>query len=75
MINLLQKKKVGCIRIDGGTPSSMRQALVNEFQEKIEIKAAVVGFFLLSIGFVTSLCSDCNVFMLYVKTNPMFHAF
>ncbi|XP_064952917.1 uncharacterized protein LOC135606071 isoform X3 [Musa acuminata AAA Group] len=39
----LLKKKVGCIRIDGGTPSSMRQALVNEFQEKIEIKAAVLS--------------------------------
>ncbi|KAJ8464585.1 hypothetical protein OPV22_027137 [Ensete ventricosum] len=39
----LLKKKVGCIRIDGGTPSSMRQALVNDFQEKIEIKAAVLS--------------------------------
>ncbi|XP_064952922.1 uncharacterized protein LOC135606073 isoform X1 [Musa acuminata AAA Group] len=39
----LLKKNVGCIRIDGGTPSSMRQALVNEFQEKIEIKAAVLS--------------------------------
>ncbi|CAL9138479.1 unnamed protein product [Musa acuminata var. zebrina] len=39
----LLKKKVGCIRIDGGTPSSMRQALVNEFQEKIEIKAGVLS--------------------------------
>ncbi|URD89809.1 SNF2 family N-terminal domain containing protein [Musa troglodytarum] len=39
----LLKKKVGCIRIDGGTPTSMRQALVNEFQENIEIKAAVLS--------------------------------
>ncbi|URD89808.1 SNF2 family N-terminal domain containing protein [Musa troglodytarum] len=39
----LLKKKVGCIRIDGGTPSSMRQPLVNEFQEKIDIKAAVLS--------------------------------
>lgn len=37
-----QKKKVGCIRIDGGTPSGSRQQLVTEFQEKDSIKAAVV---------------------------------
>ncbi|KAG1328300.1 SWI/SNF-related matrix-associated actin-dependent regulator of chromatin subfamily A-like protein 1 [Cocos nucifera] len=40
---LLQKKKVNCIRIDGGTPSSSRQALVNDFQEKDNIKAAVLS--------------------------------
>lgn len=39
----LLKKKVGCIRIDGGTPSSSRQALVNDFQEKDHIKAAVLS--------------------------------
>lgn len=37
-----QKKKVGCIRIDGGTPAASRQALVTDFQEKDSIKAAVV---------------------------------
>lgn len=37
-----QKKKVGCIRIDGGTPAASRQHLVTEFQEKDAIKAAVV---------------------------------
>ena len=37
-----QKKKVGCIRIDGNTPAFSRQALVNDFQEKDAIKAAVV---------------------------------
>jgi len=37
-----QKKKVGCIRIDGGTPAASRQQLVTEFQEKDSIKAAVV---------------------------------
>lgn len=41
-----QKKKVGCIRIDGATPSSSRQALVNDFQENDSIKAAVVWFIL-----------------------------
>lgn len=39
---LHQKKKVGCIRIDGTTQQSSRQALVAEFQEKEDIKAAVV---------------------------------
>ncbi|XP_010909322.1 uncharacterized protein [Elaeis guineensis] len=39
----LLKKKVSCIRIDGGTPSSSRQALVNDFQEKDNIKAAVLS--------------------------------
>lgn len=43
--NILQKKKVGCIRIDGGTSSTSRQALVADFQEKDSIKAAVVGYF------------------------------
>lgn len=39
---VLQKKKVGCIRIDGNTPSALRQDLVTDFQEKETIKAAVV---------------------------------
>ncbi|XP_004508075.1 uncharacterized protein [Cicer arietinum] len=39
----LLKKKVGCIRIDGGTPSGSRQQLVTEFQEKDAIKAAVLS--------------------------------
>jgi SWI/SNF-related matrix-associated actin-dependent regulator 1 of chromatin subfamily A len=38
----LQKKKVGCIRIDGSTPPASRQTLVTDFQEKDAIKAAVV---------------------------------
>lgn len=40
----LQKKKVGLIRIDGGTPQSARQALVTRFQENDNIIAAVVRF-------------------------------
>ncbi|XP_043710731.1 SWI/SNF-related matrix-associated actin-dependent regulator of chromatin subfamily A-like protein 1 isoform X2 [Telopea speciosissima] len=36
-------KKVGCIRIDGGTPASSRQTLVSDFQEKDDIKAAVLS--------------------------------
>lgn len=47
MINSLHefllKKKVGCIRIDGGTPPASRQALVMDFQEKDSIKAAVLS--------------------------------
>ncbi|PIA60677.1 hypothetical protein AQUCO_00300294v1 [Aquilegia coerulea] len=39
----LVKKKVGCIRIDGGTPASERQALVTDFQEKDSIMAAVLS--------------------------------
>ncbi|KAL5700587.1 DNA helicase [Ranunculus cassubicifolius] len=39
----LLKKKVGCIRIDGGTPASTRQALVTDFQEKDGIRAAVLS--------------------------------
>ncbi|KAK1407819.1 hypothetical protein QVD17_39446 [Tagetes erecta] len=39
----LLKKKIGCIRIDGGTPAGSRQNLVNDFQEKDSIKAAVLS--------------------------------
>ncbi|KAG9459932.1 hypothetical protein H6P81_004440 [Aristolochia fimbriata] len=39
----VKKKKVGCIRIDGSTQQSSRLALVTEFQEKEEIKAAVLS--------------------------------
>ncbi|KAI3505955.1 hypothetical protein L1887_28296 [Cichorium endivia] len=40
---LLLKKKVGCIRIDGGTPAGSRQSLVTDFQEKDAVKAAVLS--------------------------------
>ncbi|KAK5825512.1 uncharacterized protein LOC108486715 isoform X1 [Gossypium arboreum] len=43
MHQFLLKKKVGCIRIDGTTPASSRQALVNDFQEKDAIRAAVLS--------------------------------
>ncbi|XP_016194624.1 SWI/SNF-related matrix-associated actin-dependent regulator of chromatin subfamily A-like protein 1 [Arachis ipaensis] len=39
----LLRKKVGCIRIDGGTPAASRQPLVTDFQEKDSIKAAVLS--------------------------------
>ncbi|KAG0464473.1 hypothetical protein HPP92_020542 [Vanilla planifolia] len=36
-------KKVGCVRIDGSTPVTSRQALVSQFQENSEIRAAVLS--------------------------------
>ncbi|XP_044499508.1 SWI/SNF-related matrix-associated actin-dependent regulator of chromatin subfamily A-like protein 1 isoform X2 [Mangifera indica] len=41
--NFLLKKKVHCIRIDGNTPATSRQALVTDFQDKDDIKAAVLS--------------------------------
>ena len=43
---MFQKKKVKCIRIDGQTPVTTRQTLVTDFQNKDDIKAAVVHFLL-----------------------------
>ncbi|KAG2647054.1 hypothetical protein PVAP13_2KG535400 [Panicum virgatum] len=39
----LVKKKVKCIRIDGQTPVTTRQTLVTDFQNKDDIKAAVLS--------------------------------
>ncbi|KAL5196682.1 hypothetical protein ABZP36_000194 [Zizania latifolia] len=39
----LLKKKVKCIRIDGQTPVAVRQTLVTDFQNKDDIKAAVLS--------------------------------
>ncbi|EEE67662.1 hypothetical protein OsJ_25277 [Oryza sativa Japonica Group] len=39
----LLKKKVKCIRIDGQTPVPVRQTLVTDFQNKDDIKAAVLS--------------------------------
>ncbi|XP_020575775.1 SWI/SNF-related matrix-associated actin-dependent regulator of chromatin subfamily A-like protein 1 isoform X2 [Phalaenopsis equestris] len=44
------KKKVGCIRIDGSTPATSRQALVTQFQENSEIKAAVLSILAGGVG-------------------------
>ncbi|XP_031285770.1 SWI/SNF-related matrix-associated actin-dependent regulator of chromatin subfamily A-like protein 1 isoform X1 [Pistacia vera] len=41
--NFLLKKKVRCIRIDGSTPAASRLALVTDFQDKDDIKAAVLS--------------------------------
>ncbi|XP_034199323.1 SWI/SNF-related matrix-associated actin-dependent regulator of chromatin subfamily A-like protein 1 isoform X3 [Prunus dulcis] len=40
---VIEKKKVGCIRIDGSIPTVSRQAYVTEFQEKDSVKAAVLS--------------------------------
>ncbi|KAI3519026.1 hypothetical protein L1887_07996 [Cichorium endivia] len=42
---MIEKKKVGCIRIDGGIPTGSRHSLVRDFQEKDGVKAAVALFF------------------------------
>lgn len=53
----LLKKKVGCIRIDGKTPSSSRQALVTEFQEKDDVKAAVLSIKAAGVGLTLTAAS------------------
>ncbi|KAK7243364.1 hypothetical protein RIF29_38157 [Crotalaria pallida] len=53
----LIKKKVGCIRIDGGTPAASRQQLVTEFQEKDAIKAAVLSIKVGGVGLTLTAAS------------------
>lgn len=53
----LLKKKVGCIRIDGSTPASSRQALVTEFQQKDAVKAAVLSIKAGGIGLTLTAAS------------------
>lgn len=51
------KKKVACIRIDGSTPVTSRQSLVNQFQEKSDIKAAVLSIRAGGIGLTLTAAS------------------
>ncbi|KAJ7955342.1 SWI/SNF-related matrix-associated actin-dependent regulator of chromatin subfamily A-like protein 1 [Quillaja saponaria] len=53
----LIKKKVGCIRIDGSTPATSRQALVTEFQEKDSLKAAVLSIRAAGVGLTLTAAS------------------
>ncbi|KAK1380462.1 SWI/SNF-related matrix-associated actin-dependent regulator of chromatin subfamily A-like protein 1 [Heracleum sosnowskyi] len=53
----LLKKKVGCIRIDGGTPAASRQALVTEFQENDSISAAVLSIRAAGVGLTLTAAS------------------
>ncbi|ESQ30730.1 hypothetical protein EUTSA_v10011287mg [Eutrema salsugineum] len=52
-----KKKKVGCIRIDGSTPASSRQALVSDFQGNDEIKAAVLSIRAAGVGITLTAAS------------------
>ncbi|KAG6597594.1 SWI/SNF-related matrix-associated actin-dependent regulator of chromatin subfamily A-like protein 1, partial [Cucurbita argyrosperma subsp. sororia] len=52
-----QKKKVNCIRIDGGTPSATRQALVADFQQKDSIRAAVLSIRAAGVGLTLTAAS------------------
>ena len=46
----LRAKKVKFIRIDGSTPSSKRQGLVQDFQEKDEVRVAVLSIKAAGVG-------------------------
>ncbi|XP_022951636.1 SWI/SNF-related matrix-associated actin-dependent regulator of chromatin subfamily A-like protein 1 [Cucurbita moschata] len=52
-----QKKKVNCIRIDGGTPSATRQALIADFQQKDSIRAAVLSIRAAGVGLTLTAAS------------------
>ncbi|XP_068663502.1 uncharacterized protein [Aristolochia californica] len=64
----LQKKKVGCIRIDGSTPQSSRLTLITEFQEKDEIKAAVLSIKAAGVGLTLTAAS--TVIFAELSWNP-----
>ncbi|CAA7398605.1 unnamed protein product [Spirodela intermedia] len=64
----LLKKKVGCIRIDGSTPSSTRQELVSQFQEKDDIKAAVLS--IKAAGFGLTLTAASTVIFSELSWTP-----
>lgn len=53
----LLKNKVGCIRIDGSTPSALRQDLVTDFQKKETIKAAVLSIRAAGVGLTLTAAS------------------
>ncbi|KAL5538777.1 hypothetical protein UlMin_043917 [Ulmus minor] len=55
--NFLIKKKVGCIRIDGGTPPLTRQALVTDFQEKDSVRVAVLSIKAAGVGLTLTAAS------------------
>ncbi|KAI3686977.1 hypothetical protein L1987_80667 [Smallanthus sonchifolius] len=66
MGTVIEKKKVGCIRIDSGTPAGSRQSLVNDFQEKDAIKAAVISRNeFLEVGCITCNCSSGYVHLIH----------
>ncbi|KAI3979104.1 hypothetical protein MKX01_016279 [Papaver californicum] len=64
----LLKKKVGCIRIDGGTTPSLRHAMVSDFQEKDDIKAAVLSIKAGGVGLTLTAAS--TVFFAELSWTP-----
>ncbi|KAG9459981.1 hypothetical protein H6P81_004489 [Aristolochia fimbriata] len=65
------KRKVGCICIDGSTQQSSRLALVTEFQEKEEIKAAVIFFLSIkAAGVGLTLTAASTVIFSELSWNP-----
>ncbi|KAH7526822.1 hypothetical protein JRO89_XSUnG0049000 [Xanthoceras sorbifolium] len=62
------KKKVCCIRIDGGTPAASRQALVTDFQEKDDIRAAVLSIKAGGVGLTLTAAS--TVFFAELSWTP-----
>ncbi|KAH9322232.1 hypothetical protein KI387_016871, partial [Taxus chinensis] len=53
----LIKKKVTFIRIDGSTPTSSRQMLVTEFQEREDVKVAVLAIRAAGVGLTLTAAS------------------
>ncbi|KAI3932041.1 hypothetical protein MKW92_047397 [Papaver armeniacum] len=64
----LLKKKVRCIRIDGGTTPSLRHAMVSDFQEKDDIKAAVLSIKAGGVGLTLTAAS--TVFFAELSWTP-----
>ncbi|CAM6083418.1 unnamed protein product [Calypogeia fissa] len=54
---LLQKKKVKFIRIDGKTPASARQDLVRSFQEQPDVMVALLGIRAAGVGLTLTAAS------------------
>ncbi|KAL6657041.1 hypothetical protein ACP70R_004821 [Stipagrostis hirtigluma subsp. patula] len=53
----LLKKKVKCIKIDGHTPMTTRQTLVTDFQNKDDIRAAVLSIKAAGVGLTLTAAS------------------
>uniref|UniRef100_A0A0A9D1M8 Helicase C-terminal domain-containing protein n=1 Tax=Arundo donax TaxID=35708 RepID=A0A0A9D1M8_ARUDO len=64
----LLKKKVKCIRIDGKTPVTTRQTLVTDFQNKDDIRAAVLS--IKAGGFGLILTAASTVFFAELSWTP-----
>lgn len=47
---MLNKSKTGYIRIDGSTPAQKREGLVKQFQEREDVRVAVLGIQAAGVG-------------------------